>query len=313
MISIAIPTRNSSSFIRETLAEVETFAKSLDQNLEIVLLDDASSDDTLQKLIQFAMSCNSHQLSVRIFQNFMSLGQQRNSLVALKQTQGGIIFLMEDDMRNIEGVLCAFLNHRRNERIDVLIGLSKKKSQRRLSSALFWMILKVFTNNRIPKREVLLRRFTREALDSLLASVRPDWTVTENCTLLLQNRSYIENLEFFYVESASRHSFWNRLQLAVGILLRFVQPKPLSVFLLSFLSGITGLSVMLLSSYGMTNSDMLLVTVVGIVSVVSVSLLALSIYGILMSIHDQNIGLPTPRLVFSYQGTGFAPSLKTKD
>lgn len=300
MISIAIPTKNSSHFILQTLSELEEFSQEFDKVIEIVLVDDASTDDTLEKLTRFKSKLTCDQFQVRVFQNFVSLGQQRNSLVALKQTKGQVIFLMEDDMVNVKNTLTTFLNHPKEYQIDVLIGLSKKKYDRRASSYFFWIILKFFSKNRIPKREILMRQFTRAALDSLLASARPDWTVTENCTLLLQNRSYLDYFEFSYLKSTSRHSFLNRVHLGIGILLRFIQPRPLTMFLLSFCSGSTA---MLATFFGLIkpgNSPDFYVILFGLASVFCFSMLILFMYGILMSINNQSLGLPAPRAVASY-------------
>lgn len=90
-ISIAMPTYNGERFIKEQL---ESFARQERLPDELVITDDASSDQTVEIIRQFAAAAP---FPVRIFVNEKRLGINANFGRAIQEAAGDIIFLSDSD------------------------------------------------------------------------------------------------------------------------------------------------------------------------------------------------------------------------
>jgi glycosyltransferase involved in cell wall biosynthesis len=91
MISIALASYNGSKFLRQQL---ESFSKQTRPPDELVVCDDASTDDTLDILERFRAKAP---FPVRIFQNPENMGLVRNFEKALSLCEGDLIFLSDQD------------------------------------------------------------------------------------------------------------------------------------------------------------------------------------------------------------------------
>lgn len=90
-ISIALASYNGSRFLREQL---ESFCRQTRVPDELVVCDDASTDDTLDILERFQATAP---FPVRIFQNDVNLGLVRNFERALSICDADLIFLSDQD------------------------------------------------------------------------------------------------------------------------------------------------------------------------------------------------------------------------
>ena len=88
LVSICIPTYNSAKIIRPLL---ESLKKQSYQNVEIVISDDASSDETISIIRSFRFS------KLRVQKNKHNLGYGRNLQQLEKLAKGEIIYLMAHD------------------------------------------------------------------------------------------------------------------------------------------------------------------------------------------------------------------------
>lgn len=106
-LSIVIPVFNSSRVLSATVAEVEQVAGELCEALEIVLVDDGSSDDS-GALCRELASASRHVVAVCLARNF---GQHNAILAGLHQARGVRIAVMDDDgqhdPRDLEPMLAA--------------------------------------------------------------------------------------------------------------------------------------------------------------------------------------------------------------
>lgn len=91
MISVCLATFNGASYIRE---QIESILPQLKEGDEIVISDDASSDDTVGIVRSIAITSP---ISFRILQNKTSIGYVANFEKALNHSSGDIIFLADQD------------------------------------------------------------------------------------------------------------------------------------------------------------------------------------------------------------------------
>jgi glycosyltransferase involved in cell wall biosynthesis len=90
LVSVCVPSYNASQFITSTL---ESVLNSSFQDFEIILQDDASTDDTVE------VSLKTDDSRIRRFRNQKNVGVPRNWNIALRRAQGRFIaFLNHDDL-----------------------------------------------------------------------------------------------------------------------------------------------------------------------------------------------------------------------
>jgi len=297
MISLAIPTRNSERFIGALIKQIDDLAGEIEETIEVIIVDDASNDSTLKNIYETLKFVNSRNLIFSLFQNFSRLGQQKNSLLSLVKTNGEKIFLVEDDIQFDRSILYFFLNATDSStKIDLVIGTQKKSGKGEISSWVFWKIIKALTRGQIPEREMLLRMFTRESLNSLIENGQANWTVTENCNRLFVRKKYIQLESVKYLKGTTRHSLVNRLTLSIEIFLRFLRLGLVGITLLVALMSASFVALIyFLTSSPDTVSYWPLTVFSSLAFCISGFIFVLSTYQILVDSVEPIKSLPSPK------------------
>lgn len=116
LVSICIPTYNGALYIRESL---ESVIKQSYNNLEIIISDDGSTDDTLNIVKNFTDK------RIRIITNNDNHGMLGNSLNCIKNAQGKYIkLLFQDDLIYKDCILKEVLVFENNPSVSVVTGAS---------------------------------------------------------------------------------------------------------------------------------------------------------------------------------------------
>lgn len=109
LISIAMCTYNGEAYLSDQLASILNQTQQPD---ELVVCDDASTDNTLQVLDQFTKEAS---FPVRVYRNEQKLGATKNFEKAISPCTGDFIFLSDQDdvwmPEKVERVLQAFMNN----------------------------------------------------------------------------------------------------------------------------------------------------------------------------------------------------------
>jgi len=95
LISIVIPTYNSSGFIEETISAIEQYVAGSEHDFEVVIADDGSLDGTYETLREIAEKSF---LNMTIVQLFTNRGQFHALMAALAHTSGGYAVTFDDDL-----------------------------------------------------------------------------------------------------------------------------------------------------------------------------------------------------------------------
>lgn len=90
LVSIAMATYNGERFLRE---QIDSLAKQTYTNLEIIICDDCSTDDTWPILEEYARTDS----RIQIFQNKKNLGTVKNFETAISKCKGAFIALSDQD------------------------------------------------------------------------------------------------------------------------------------------------------------------------------------------------------------------------
>tara|TARA_B100001778_G_C18498701_1_gene588624 strand:+ start:291 stop:1004 length:714 start_codon:yes stop_codon:yes gene_type:complete len=92
-ISVVIPCYNEENTISQVIIKVEKSLLNLDLDYEIIVVDDHSSDDTSNKLIEFE-----NQKKIKLFTHSQNFGKGAAIATGLKNISGEIILIQDADL-----------------------------------------------------------------------------------------------------------------------------------------------------------------------------------------------------------------------
>lgn len=92
-LSVAIPTYNGARYIREALDSIISQLEDIDEEIEIVISDDASTDRTPEIIKEYQKKYS----FIRCFRNDRNFGADRNFDLAVMRSKGEYVWLFGDD------------------------------------------------------------------------------------------------------------------------------------------------------------------------------------------------------------------------
>jgi len=93
ILTIGIPTYNGAKHIKETLDSIVAQIKGIEQEIEIVISDNASTDETPQIIKEY----QSQYPIIRYFRNEENLGFDKNLDLLFRRAQGKYVWILGDD------------------------------------------------------------------------------------------------------------------------------------------------------------------------------------------------------------------------
>ena len=88
MISVVVPTYNNGTQI---VSIIENIENQNIKNIEIIIIDDCSMDDTCQKINAL------NKKSIRYYKNSKNLGTTKSRIIGIKKASGKYIAFLDDD------------------------------------------------------------------------------------------------------------------------------------------------------------------------------------------------------------------------
>lgn len=130
LISIVIPTYNSSGFIRETVSAIEAYVTGSEHDFEVIIVDDGSLDGTYEKLQEVAEKSF---LKMTIVQLFTNRGQFHALMAGLAHASGDYAVTFDDDLEYQPDQIGCLLTKFNEEpgRWDVVIGVPESRDRSR--------------------------------------------------------------------------------------------------------------------------------------------------------------------------------------
>ncbi|MDD2653687.1 MAG: glycosyltransferase family 2 protein, partial [Candidatus Omnitrophica bacterium] len=101
-LSIGIPTYNGSEYIREALDSIVSQLNDIEEKIEIVISDNASTDKTPMIIDEYK---ERYPGIFSYFRNEMDLGPDRNIDLSVRRSKGEYVWLFSDDDKMLEGSL----------------------------------------------------------------------------------------------------------------------------------------------------------------------------------------------------------------
>ena len=168
MITLVIPVYNEEILIEELFKRVQSSMKNMNQDFEVILVDDGSTDKTLPELIR----CNEKDKRFKILTLSRNFGHQAAYTAGLSYAQGDYIALMDGDLQDPPELIQSMHEKIISEGFDIVYGKRterKEKFVKRVFIKLFHWIFKKFSNLENIQNIGNFSMMNRKALEAFLS------------------------------------------------------------------------------------------------------------------------------------------------
>ncbi len=166
-LSIVSTMYRSAPYIEEYYRRMTRTASVLTADYEIVLVNDGSPDDSLQRAL--ALARNDHHLKVvDLSRNF---GHHHAVVAGLSQAEGERIFLIDIDLEEQPEWLLSFAAEQERSQADVVFGVQQRRVGGLVSrhlGRLFYKLFNAMSETKIPESACTVRLLTRDYVQALL-------------------------------------------------------------------------------------------------------------------------------------------------
>jgi polyisoprenyl-phosphate glycosyltransferase len=132
MISIVIPVYNEEILIFHLFDRVQKAMNSIDENFEVLLVDDGSTDGTLEKL----ESCHERDKRFKVLSLSRNFGHQAAYTAGLNYVKGDFIGMMDGDLQDPPELFKEMYDKASKEGFDIVLGRRKERNEK-LSKRIF--------------------------------------------------------------------------------------------------------------------------------------------------------------------------------
>lgn len=168
MLSLVIPVYNEENLLDELIRRTVTSLESFIADYEIIIVDDCSSDKSLDKLIEL----RSRYPKIKILSLSRNFGHQAAFTAGLEHSKGDIIAMMDGDLQDPPELLAEMYRKIKDEDFDVVSGKRtgrKGQKGKNLITSIFHFIFKNIGEIRNMENYGNFSMMTREALNALLS------------------------------------------------------------------------------------------------------------------------------------------------
>jgi len=134
--SVVIPVYNSQDSLEELYTRIIETLKKVSDNLEVIFVDDFSSDHSWNILLKLK---NTYPKNVKIIRFAKNYGQHNAVLCGLKYSKGDRIITIDDDLQQAPEDILLLINKMDNNNTDLVYGIGGKHHSlaRRIGSKLY--------------------------------------------------------------------------------------------------------------------------------------------------------------------------------
>jgi glycosyltransferase involved in cell wall biosynthesis len=164
-LTVVLPCRNEGSSIGEVVTRLRNEFAELPVELDLVVVDDGSSDDTLDVLRSLAGT------DLRYISLSRNFGKEAAMLAGLQRARGSVVVLMDGDMQHPPELVRVLVDKYLETRADQVIALRSRTGDplmRRLSAAVYFRLINRFVDVRLIDGAGDFRLLSRRAVDALL-------------------------------------------------------------------------------------------------------------------------------------------------
>lgn len=126
-ISIIIPNFNGEKNLKENLPRVMNVTEHCQYETEVIVVDDASSDDSVATINNLQLTVNR---KIKIVRNRTNLGFGRSCNLGVKEAKGDIVVLLNNDVNPKENFLHPLIEHFHDARVFAVGCLEKNVNEK---------------------------------------------------------------------------------------------------------------------------------------------------------------------------------------
>ncbi|MDZ7607887.1 MAG: glycosyltransferase family 2 protein [Cyclobacteriaceae bacterium] len=140
MISVVVPVYNEESIVDELAQRTLSALKSIGEPFEIIIVDDGSSDNTLEKLL------NHHKIDnrIKIIELSRNFGHQAAFTAGLKRSVGEFTVMMDGDLQDAPELIPEMYKTMISGKYDVVNGYRTSRAEKGIKGLLFAVFHKFF-------------------------------------------------------------------------------------------------------------------------------------------------------------------------
>lgn len=140
MISLVIPIYNEEQIIDELLNRSLTTLKEIDRPFEIIIVDDGSDDNSLQKLLDQRKKDK----RIKIVELSRNFGHQAAFTAGLKRSKGEYTVMMDGDLQDSPELIKEMYEKMKSGSFDIVNGYRKSRSEKGFRRLMFFFFHRIF-------------------------------------------------------------------------------------------------------------------------------------------------------------------------
>jgi putative glycosyltransferase len=166
-LSIVTTLYCSAPHLEEFYVRLCAAAEGVATNFEIILVNDGSPDDSLQK----AISLYRNDKRIKVIELSRNFGHHKAIMTGLAHACGDLVFLVDSDLEEEPELLEAFYLTLRETSADVVFGVQQKRKGgllERVGGAIFYKIFNTLSTHSIPRNVLTARLMSRKYVRALV-------------------------------------------------------------------------------------------------------------------------------------------------
>ena len=279
-LSIVVPTFNEEEGIQSFLAELKESLNSLEYELEIILVNDGSTDKTLDRVLEFNWDL------VSIINLVKNSGHMSALEAGLRHSSGDLIVTLDSDLQHPPRTILRMLKVHEQTKCDVVLAIRESGGEtsriRRFCSKYFYRALSKLTEIKFENDAGDFRLMTRRVVDTIL-----ELPENQKIFRFLVSALGFRSEKISYVAphrqyGESKYNFKNLVQLAISSVIGFSTAPLTAIFfggLVIFGIGMVYLFYVLLSYPNSESSQGWTSLMAVLVSLSSLQIIALGVIG----------------------------------
>jgi putative glycosyltransferase len=166
-LSIISTLYRSTATIDEFIKRITASAEQVTRDYELVLVNDGSPDDSLQKALA-AQQLDSRIIIIDLSRNF---GHHEAGMSGIEKAQGDFVFLIDSDLEEAPELLLEFWQKmQQSQSTEVIYGIQEQRKGNwfeRLSGSLFYKIFNKLSDIKISPNILTIRLMNRQYVDAI--------------------------------------------------------------------------------------------------------------------------------------------------
>jgi putative glycosyltransferase len=167
-LSIVATLYHSASSLREFHVRCMAAAGALTDEVEMVLVDDGSPDESLA----IALELQAEDQRITVVELARNFGHHKAMMTGLQHATGDLVFLLDSDLEEAPEMLDLFHTKLQSEHFDVVFGVQRARRGglfERITGQVFYRVIELLSDRGIPQNLLTARLMRRAYVDALVA------------------------------------------------------------------------------------------------------------------------------------------------